>query len=78
MRTIEKDTIKVINKSSLVMLTASATINNVVRNIERRFPAADHLIIKDALNILKNAAGDLSEQWEDLDMELATSDLLDA
>jgi hypothetical protein len=70
---IGKDFIEALQGSVRVMLESSATVRNVIRKLERE--SSMEPAVKDAISLLSNAAGDLSQQWSELDLTLAAYDL---
>jgi len=75
--TVNADFVQEIQNSTKLMLESSATLNNIIRTIERTFAYADDAVIKSALFAFKNVAGDLSENWENVSMQLCINDLHD-
>lgn len=73
---ISAEVIRTIQQAVTVLVQSAAQINNVVRNIDRNYGGADDPLIVSAMASLANTAGDLSYIWGELELSLASHDLL--
>jgi hypothetical protein len=75
--TVGVEFVETVRKAAETMLTTAARINNAIRDIERKCPHSDDPVLKSGLFLIRVVAGDLSEMWDELDLAIASNDLLD-
>jgi len=76
MHSIAKEDVVVLKDSADVMLRSSAEINNAITTIQRTCPVADDAVIVETLRNLQNVSANLSGIWAELDLTLASNDML--
>jgi len=76
MYSFEKEDVIVLKNSADVMLRSSAEIINAITTIQRNCPYADDQVLKDAVRELQAVAVNLSGIWAELDLTLASNDML--
>lgn len=75
--TVDAEFVKTIQDTARVLVQASAEIHNALRRINRESDHSNDVVIVSEIQRLSFVAGNLSEQWAELDLTLAMNDMTD-